>query len=124
MKKIVGALFALLLLATPAAAQEKTDWGMGAAYVAAGTIAIMDIGTTERAAALGLQEKNPLYKPFVSKPGMVGLVNGTITGTVALLNHHFLFKKGKKKEAKIVMWTWNIARAAIVANNIRQINKR
>lgn len=125
MRKIVAALLLSCFLAAPVAAQEqqKTDWGIGAAYISLAAVTVADIDTTGRAIERGLVEKNPLYKPFSDKPGMLGLVNGAVTGGVSLATHHFLFKKGKKKEAKIVIWAWTAVRAAVVVHNIKQLNK-
>ena len=122
MRKLLFVLV-FVLSASVAQAQEKPDWMMRAGYVSLAAVSMADIETTGRALELGLKEQNPIYKPFVSNPGMVGIVNGSITGAIGVAAHS-LHKKGKKKEARIIVWSWTAVRAFVVFHNIREINKR
>lgn len=125
MRTLIATLLALTLFSTPVAAQQKqkTDWGMGAAYVSLAAVTVADIDTTARALERGYVEQNPLLKPLTTKPGMVGLVNGAMTGGISLAAHHFLFKKGHKWQAKVVIWSWVAIRGAAAYHNAKALSK-
>jgi hypothetical protein len=125
MRTLITTLLTLTLFAVPVAAQQqqKTDWGMGAAYVALASVTVADIETTARAIERGYQEQNPLLKPLVSRPGLVGVVNGALTASIALASHHLFYKKGHTRIAKAVIWTWTGIRTIVVVHNIRALNR-
>lgn len=115
---------AVLLFPASVMGQEKQqgDNWMRAGYVALGAVSFADIELTGRAIERGLVERNPIYKPFVGTPGAIGLVNGAISASVGL-GAYSLHKKGKRKEAKIVIWVWTAVRGLVVAHNIRELRR-
>jgi hypothetical protein len=120
-----AALFALLLcMPLSVSAQEKKDgpdWLMRSGYVALGAVSFADLELTGRClATTGCRESNPIYKPLAGTPGAVGMLNGAISTSVGVASFA-LHKKGKRKAAKVIVWTWAAVRAGVVVYNVRQL---
>jgi hypothetical protein len=110
-----------LFLPSLAFAQASTpDPWMRAGYVSLAAVSFADVDSTARALERGLVEKNPLYKPFTDKPAVLGLVNGAISGAVGL-GAYSLHKRGHRKEARVIVWTWTAIKAAVVIWNVKQL---
>ncbi len=114
-------LFALVFLVAFPAIAQSDPWMRGG-YVALAAASLADIELTGRAIERGLEEKNPLYKPFVQQPGLLGLVNGAVSGVVGV-GAYKLHKKGKRTEARILIWGWTALRAAVVIHNVRVLRR-
>lgn len=110
----------LSLLTAQPPAPEPADWSFRLGLVTLAAVTASDLETTGRALERGLQERNPILKPFADSYGLAGLVSGAISGGVAL-GAYQLHRKGKRTEARIVVWTWAAIRAAVVVHNVRQL---
>lgn len=113
------------MLGRPAPLQEeqgKRDYVLrtGAVFLAALTVA--EIEVTRAVLERGGRELNAIYKPFQDKPGVLGLVNGAITGGLGIVALE-LNRRGKKTEARIFVWTMIAAKAVVFAHNLRQLRK-
>lgn len=93
---------------------------VGAVSLAALTVA--EIEVTRAVLERGGREVNPLYKPFEQKPGVLGLVNGAITGGVGLIAVE-LNRRGAKKEARYLVWGMVALKAFVFAHNLRELKE-
>lgn len=112
----------LSLLTAQHPAPEPADWSFRLGLVTLAAVSFADLETTGRAIERGYTERNPLLRPFTDTPGVAGLVSGAISGGVAL-GAYQLHRKGKRTEARIVVWTWAAIRAAVVVHNVRQLRQ-
>ncbi len=112
-----------VLWAVPVRAQDKPDHFMRAGYVSLTAVSFADIETTGRALERGLLERNPILQPFTGTPGAVGLVSGGLSAGVGL-GAYQLHRKGKRTQARILIWTWTIVRGAVVIHNVRQLRSK
>jgi hypothetical protein len=116
-------IFVLLSAAAPVCAQDEKpapDPWMRAGFVSLAAVSLADIDSTARALERGLVERNHLYKPFTDTPAVLGLVNGAISGAVGL-GAYSLHKRGHRKEARLIVWTWTAIKAAVVIWNVKQL---
>ena len=101
--------------------QQPADWSMRAGYVSLAALASADMVLTGAALERGFEERNPLLKPFAENPVSLGLAKGALTAGAGLVAYS-LHKKGKRREARIFLWTMNLVTALVVIHNFRQLS--
>lgn len=107
---------------TPQEEQGKRDNVLRSGAVILAALTVAEIEVTRAVIERGGRELNVIYKPFEDKPGVLGLVNGAVTGGMGLVALE-LNRRGKKTEARIFLWTMNVAKAVVFAHNLRQLRK-
>jgi hypothetical protein len=70
----------------------------------------------------GLQEGNPLMKPFVKSPAMFAAVKAGITA-LSVWGMNKMFRKGNKTTAWVLTMASNFILSYVVSNNMRLIQK-
>lgn len=70
----------------------------------------------------GLQEGNPLMKPFVKSPAMFAAVKAGITA-LSVWGMSKMFRKGNKTTAWVLTMASNFILSYVVSNNMRLIQK-
>lgn len=70
----------------------------------------------------GLQEGNPLMKPFVKSPAMFAAVKAGIT-VLSVWGMNKMFRKGNKTTAWVMTMASNFLLSYVVSNNMRLVQK-
>lgn len=134
MRKIIAIavfLFAAFPSLSHAQEREKIDWGLGAGYITLGTVAVGELGATRAALERGAIEKGLIYRHLQEAPvPVLEMTNAAVTGAVMLGIHKFA-KSGatdaersrRKRQAKLLLWTYTGLRAAFLVHNLIEIDK-
>lgn len=112
----------LLTLKIPAKSQQTENSLFTVSLITLALLNVADyLSTTQALKYEGLEEGNPLMKPFVKNP----LVYTTVKLGLTAFNYHLLkslYRKDKKL-AWIITTLTNFAFSYVVVNNIRKINE-